>query len=41
MHVPVQVDYGVRALIDLAENSLQGDIQAADIAKRQQIPEKL
>ena len=35
MHVPIQVDYGVRALIDLAENSLEGDIQASDIAKRQ------
>ena len=40
MHVPVQVDYGVRALIDLAENSLEGEIQTADITKRQQIPEQ-
>ena len=40
MHVPIQVDYGVRALIDLAENSLDGDIQASDIAKRQEIPEQ-
>ena len=40
MHVPIQVDYGVRALIDLAENSLEGDIQASDIAKRQEIPEQ-
>tara|TARA_Y100001960_G_C14668741_1_gene824762 strand:+ start:83 stop:484 length:402 start_codon:yes stop_codon:yes gene_type:complete len=38
MNVPIQVDYGVRALVDLAENSHKGDVQTADIAKRQQIP---
>lgn len=39
MHVPVQVDYGIRALVDLAEHAGHGPVHAADIAKRQGIPE--
>ena len=40
MHVPVQVDYGVRALVDLAEHSKQGAVRASEIAGRQTIPEQ-
>ena len=39
MHIPIQVDYGVRALIDLAEHRGQGAIRASDIARRKGIPE--
>ena len=39
MHVPIRVDYGVRALVDLAQHSNEGLIPAAAIAKRQSIPE--
>ena len=39
MHVPMQVDYGVRALVDLAVHRGRGSIRAADIARRQGIPE--
>ncbi|MSQ12204.1 MAG: Rrf2 family transcriptional regulator [Dehalococcoidia bacterium] len=39
MHVPIRVDYGVRALIDLAQHAGSGPIHAADIARRQSIPE--
>ena len=39
MHVPMQVDYGVRALVDLAAHRGGGSIRAADIARRQGIPE--
>ena len=40
MHIPIQVDYGVRALVDLAENAEDGPIRASDIAQRQNIPEQ-
>ncbi len=39
MHVPMQVDYGVRALVDLAAHGGDRSIRAADIARRQGIPE--
>jgi Rrf2 family protein len=39
MHIPMQVDYGVRALVDLAAHGGGGSVRAADIAKRQGIPE--
>ncbi|MDA1188419.1 MAG: Rrf2 family transcriptional regulator [Chloroflexi bacterium] len=39
MHVPVQVDYGIRALVDLAEHAAEAPIRTADIARRQSIPE--
>ena len=35
----MKVDYGVRALVDLAKNYGSGPIQTADIAERQGIPE--
>ena len=39
MHIPMQVDYGVRALVDLAANGGEGPVRATDISKRQGIPE--
>ena len=39
MKVPMKVDYGVRALVDLALNYGEGPVQAAEIAYRQGIPE--
>ena len=39
MHVPMQVDYGVRALVDLAARREQGLVRASEIAGRQSIPE--
>ncbi len=40
MHVPVQVDYGVRALVDLAQHSNENVVRASEIARRQGIPEQ-
>ena len=39
MHIPIQVDYGVRALVDLATHAREGSVRAAEIAGRQGIPE--
>ncbi len=39
MHIPMQVDYGIRALVDLAARRGQGLVRAAEIAERQSIPE--
>ncbi len=39
MHVPIKVDYGVRALVDIAQHSDNGPVRAAEIAKRMAIPE--
>ncbi len=39
MHVPMQVDYGVRALVELATRREQGLVRASEIAERQGIPE--
>ena len=39
MHIPMQVDYGVRALVDLASHEGEGPVRASDIARRQTIPE--
>ena len=39
MHIPIQVDYGVRALVDLAAHTTGGSVRASDIARRQGIPE--
>ena len=39
MHIPMQVDYGVRALVDLAVHDGERPIRASDIAGRQHIPE--
>ena len=38
MHIPMQVDYGVRALVDLAIHEQEGSVRMADIADRQGIP---
>jgi Rrf2 family protein len=38
MHIPIKVDYSVRALIDLATHQDEGTVRAADIAERQHIP---
>ena len=39
MKVSMKVDYGVRALIDLAQHYNEGPIQTNDIAHRQGVPE--
>ena len=39
MKVPMKVDYGVRALVDLAQRYGDGLVQTVDIAERQSIPE--
>ena len=39
MRVSMKVDYGVRALIDLAQNHGNGPVQTAEIASRQSVPE--
>ena len=39
MHIPIQVDYGVRALVDLAEHADEGSVRTTEIAQRQNIPE--
>lgn len=39
MHIPIRVDYGVRALVDLAEHGGDGTVRSADVARRKAIPE--
>ena len=39
MHIPVKVDYGVRALVDLAQHGDEGPIRASEIARRKVVPE--
>lgn len=39
MHVPIKVDYAVRALVDLAQRADSGPERAASVAQRQGIPE--
>jgi Rrf2 family protein len=39
MRVPMKVDYGVRALVELALHYGQGQLQTWEIAARQSIPE--
>ena len=39
MHVPIKVDYAVRALVDLAQQPEARPIRATDIATRTTIPE--
>jgi len=39
MKIPMKVDYGVRALVELAHHYGEGHIQTSDIASRQGIPE--
>jgi Rrf2 family protein len=39
MQIPIRVDYGVRALVDLATHASEGPVRASDIARRNAIPE--
>ena len=39
MRVPMKVDYGVRALVDMAARQSDGPLHTSDIASRQGIPE--
>ena len=39
MKIPMRVDYGVRALVELAQHYDEHSVQAADIASSQGIPE--
>ena len=39
MYIPMQVDYGVRALVDLAKHESTSPIKASEIANRQNIPQ--
>ena len=39
MRVPMKVDYGVRALVELAQRYGDGSVQTVEIADRQSIPE--
>ena len=39
MRVPMKVDYGVRALVELAQRYGDGSVQTGEIADRQSIPE--
>ena len=39
MHIPIKVDYGVRALVDLAQYAEDGPVRASEIASRTAIPE--
>ena len=39
MRIPMKVDYGVRALVELALHTGEGQVQTAEIAANQGIPE--
>lgn len=39
MRIPMKVDYGVRALVDLAQRDSEKPVRTAEIASRQSIPE--
>ena len=39
MHIPIKVDYGVRALVDLAMHRRESPVRAREIASRTVIPE--
>lgn len=39
MRIPMKVDYGVRALVELAQHYGEGQVQASEIATKQGIPE--
>ena len=39
MRIPMKVDYGVRALVELALHYGEGPVQTAEIAYKQGIPE--
>ena len=39
MRIPMKVDYGVRALVELAQHYGEGQVQTSEIAAKQGIPE--
>ena len=39
MRIPMKVDYGIRALVELAQHRTDGHVPTAEIARRQEIPE--
>ena len=39
MRIPMKVDYGVRALVELAMHFGEGQVQTSEIASKQGIPE--
>lgn len=39
MYIPAKVDYGVRALVDLARHGKDDSVRAKEVAKRTAIPE--
>lgn len=39
MHIPIKVDYGVRALVDLATHAEDEPVRASEIARRAAVPE--
>ena len=39
MRIPMRVDYGIRALVELAQHDAEGHVSTAEIARRQEIPE--
>ena len=39
MHIPVKVDYAVRALVDLSRHSGEGPVHATQVARRMAMPE--
>jgi Rrf2 family protein len=40
MHIPIKVDYGVRALVELGLSASEEPMRAVDIARRTNIPEQ-
>jgi len=38
MHIPIKVDYGVRALVELAGNPSEGPLRTSEISKKAVIP---
>ena len=38
MNIPMKVDYGIRALVDIASHQEYGPIRASEISRRQNIP---
>ena len=40
MYIPIKVDYGVRALVDLAQHAADRPVRASEIARRAAIPQQ-
>ena len=41
MRIPMKVDYGVRALVELAMHYGEGQVQTSEIAAKQGIPSRI